>query len=152
MGASIQTSNHSTGRRRGKHARRAPMAEINVTPFVDVMLVLLIIFMVTARFMTAGVSIELPKTGAPALAEQEKQEPLTLTVNENGQVFLQETEITLDELGPKLTAIAKGSFDQAIYVRGDRRANYGTLMKVMAKISGTGFKRISLVTDSDERN
>jgi biopolymer transport protein TolR len=151
MGASIQISNH-TNRRRGKRSQRAPMAEINVTPFVDVMLVLLIIFMVTARFMTAGVSIELPKTGAPALAEQEKQEPLTLTVNESGQIFLQETEVAVDEIGPKLAAIAKGSFDQAIYVRGDRRANYGTLMKVMAKISGAGFKRISLVTDSDERN
>jgi biopolymer transport protein TolR len=149
MGASIQTSDHSTNRRRGKRGRHAPMAEINVTPFVDVMLVLLIIFMVTARFMTAGVSIELPKTGAPALVEQEKQEPLTL--NEGGQIFLQETEIAVDEIGPKLAAIAKGSFDQAIYVRGDRRANYGTLMKVMAKISGAGFKRISLVTDSDER-
>ena len=127
------------------------LSEINVTPLVDVMLVLLIIFMVTARFMTAGVSIELPKTGAPALEQKEQQEPLTLTVNQAGQVFIQETEVSLDEIGGKLAAIAKGSFDQAIYVRGDKRANYGTLMQVMSKISAAGFKRISLVTDADER-
>jgi biopolymer transport protein TolR len=128
------------------------MAEINVTPFVDVMLVLLIIFMVTARFMTAGVSIELPKTGAAALEQKNKQEPLTLTVNEEGRVFLQDTEIAASEIAQKLSAIAKGSFDQAIYVKGDRRANYGTLMKVMARISEAGFKRISLVTDTDKRS
>lgn len=152
MGASIQQPGSSGGKgRRGKRPRHAPMAEINVTPFVDVMLVLLIIFMVTAKFMTAGVPIELPKTGAPTLDEQRRQEPLTLTVNQDGKVYLLDAEVALEDIGAKLLGVAKGSFEQAIYVRGDKRANYGTLMQVMSRVSAAGFKRISLVTDSSER-
>ena len=146
---------HNGGRSGGRGKRRVPlkpMAEINVTPMVDVMLVLLIIFMVTAPLLTAGVSVELPKSEANASADTSQKEPLTITVKQDGQVFLQDSAITLDEIGPKLTAIAKGGAQQVIYVRGDSRANYGTLMQVMGKISAAGFQRISLVTDVEDRN
>lgn len=149
MGASVQPG--SSRKRLGKRARRMPMSEINVTPFVDVMLVLLVIFMATARFMTAGVPIELPATGGKSLDDSQKQEPLTVSVTEEGKVFLQETEIPPGGLAPKLTAIANNSFEQPIFVKGDKRANYGTLMSVMNEISMAGFKRISLVTDPGQR-
>jgi len=127
------------------------MSEINVTPFVDVMLVLLIIFMVTAPLLTVGVPLELPKTQANALGNAPQKEPLTLSVNPEGRIFLQETEIRIEEIVPKLTAIAKSGFDETIYIRGDKNANYGALMRVMGKISAAGFRRISLVTDVEER-
>ena len=138
-------------KRRGRRVRRPPMSEINVTPFVDVMLVLLIIFMMTARLITVGVPVELPGSKAQALDDGNKQDPLTISVNQEGKIFVQESEISLNEIAPKLVAIAKGGFEQAVYVRGDKRANYGALMNVMSKISTAGFKRISLVTDPDER-
>jgi biopolymer transport protein TolR len=150
MGASIQ--NGGQARRRGRHRQgRAPMSEINVTPFVDVMLVLLIIFMVTAPLLTVGVPIELPKTDAGVTGDASQKEPLTVSVRQDGKIFLQEMEISLDEIVPKLTAIAKGGHEQVIYIRGDQRANYGALMRVMGKISAAGFRRISLVTDLQER-
>jgi biopolymer transport protein TolR len=127
------------------------MSEINVTPFVDVMLVLLIIFMVTAPLLTVGVPLELPKSEASALGSNTQKEPLTLSVNREGKIFLQETELGIDEIVPKLTAIAKSGFDETIYIRGDKDANYGALMRVMGKISAAGFRRISLVTDLAER-
>src|SRR5262249_23934249 len=110
------------GKRR--HRRKPVMAEINVTPFVDVMLVLLIIFMVSAPILTVGVPIDLPQTQAKSL-EQDRQ-PLTVSVNTQGQVYLQNTEIKVDELVPKLQAItqARGGFDERIYVRGDRKVDY----------------------------
>ncbi len=128
------------------------MSEINVTPFVDVMLVLLIIFMVTAPLLTVGVPIDLPKTEANAASDATQKEPLTFSVGPDGRVYLQETEITLDEIVPKLTAIAKGGPQEVIYIRGDSQANYGTLMQVMGKISAAGFQRISLVAEPTERN
>src|SRR5450755_4118852 len=134
----------SVGRRR--HRRKAVMSEINVTPMVDVMLVLLIIFMVSAPLLTVGVPIDLPQTQAKSL-DQDK-EPLTLQLNAEGKVFLQTTEIGLEELVPKLKAIsdAKGTgFDERIYVKGDRKVDYGTVMKVMGRISGAGFHRVALV-------
>jgi biopolymer transport protein TolR len=127
------------------------MSEINVTPLVDVMLVLLIIFMVTAPLLTVGVPIELPKTEAGASDNQQK-EPLTVTVNEAGKIYIQETEISLEDLAPKLMAIAKSGFDETIYIRGDARANYGVLMKVMGRVSTAGFHRISLVTEIEDRS
>jgi biopolymer transport protein TolR len=153
MGASIQKGASGTGRRRGrrKSGRRAPMAEINVTPFVDVMLVLLIIFMVTAPLLTVGVPLELPKSEANALGSNTQKEPLTLSVNREGKIYLQEAEIGIDDVVTKLGAIAKTGFDETIYIRGDKDANYGALMKVMGKISAAGFRRISLVTELDER-
>ena len=121
------------------------MAEINVTPFVDVMLVLLIVFMVAAPLLTVGVPVELPETAAKPL--QGDKEPLAVTINAEGTVLLQETVIELDKLVPKLVEISSENYEERIYVRGDKRVDYGTVAKVMALISAAGFKRIGLVTD-----
>ena len=136
------------GKRR--HRRRPVMSEINVTPMVDVMLVLLIIFMVSAPLLTVGVPIDLPQTQAKSL-DQDK-EPLAISVNVKGQVYLQETEIGVDELVPKLKAIteARGGADERIYVRGDRQVDYGTMMKVMGRLSAAGFRRVALVTEIEQ--
>jgi biopolymer transport protein TolR len=149
MGAAIKGNGPT--KRRGRRGRRAPMSEINVTPFVDVMLVLLIIFMVTAPMLTVGVPVELPKSEANAVNGASQKEPLTVSVGADGKIFIQELEITLEEIVPKLTAISKSGLDEVIYIRGDRRTNYGALMQIMGKISAAGFRRISLVTDLQER-
>src|SRR5215469_8049024 len=130
--------------------RHAMMAEINVTPMVDVMLVLLIIFMVSAPLLTVGVPIDLPQTKAKSL-DQDNQ-PLTLSVNTQGQVFLQNSEIPLSDLVDKLKAVtdARGGLDERIYVRGDRKVDYGTVMQVMGRLSSAGFKRVALVTEVDQ--
>jgi biopolymer transport protein TolR len=147
MGASLQAGLSNGARRRRRAAR--PMAEINVTPMVDVMLVLLIIFMVTAPLLTVGVPIELPKSEAQQL--EGDKEPLTVTVDPEGKIFLQDTEIQLDQIVPKLTAISKNGYDERIFVRGDRRVNYGVVMRVMGTISAAGFRRIALVSDLEEK-
>ena len=137
------------GRRR--HRRRAAvMSEINVTPMVDVMLVLLIIFMVSAPLLTVGVPIDLPQSQAKSL-EQDKA-PLTISVNEKGQIYLQNSEIEVDALIPKLEAIAqaRGGSEARIYVRGDKSVNYGTMMKVMGRLSAAGFHRVALVTEFEQ--
>ncbi len=136
----------STGARRGRRrrSRLAPMSEINVTPFVDVMLVLLIVFMVAAPMLTVGVPIELPKTKAKPL--QGEKEPITVTVKADGEVFLQETPIDPDTLAAKVSAIAENGYNERIYVRADRTVDYGRVMKVMGALSGAGFKRLALVT------
>jgi len=136
------------GRRR--HRRRPVMAEINVTPMVDVMLVLLIIFMVSAPLLTVGVPVDLPQTRAKTL-DQDK-EPLTVSVTPKG-VYLQNTEIPVEELVPKLKAIteARGGAEERIFVRGDRQVDYGTVMKVMGQISAAGFRRVALVTESEQQ-
>jgi biopolymer transport protein TolR len=131
--------------RNGRSRRRRPMAEINVTPFVDVMLVLLIVFMVTAPLLTAGVPVDLPKTHAQALGQD--REPLSVTVRRDGQIYLQNTPIAEDDLVPKLTAISGNGYDQRIFVRGDKSVDYGRVMEVMALISAAGFTHIGLVTD-----
>src|SRR6516164_7798983 len=139
-----------SGSRRG--GRRKPvMAEINVTPMVDVMLVLLIIFMVSAPLLTVGVPLDLPQTQAKSL-DQDK-EPLTVSVNQSGQVYLQNTEIAVEELVAKLKAIteARGGAEERIFVRGDRQVDYGTVMKVMGRISAAGFRRVALVTESEQQ-
>jgi biopolymer transport protein TolR len=135
---------------RKKHHRRKVMSEINVTPMVDVMLVLLIIFMVSAPLLTVGVPIDLPQTQAKSL-EQDK-EPLTLSVNEKGQIFLQNAEIDVDDLIPKLQAVAqaRGGTDARIYVRGDKKVDYGTMMRVMGRLSEAGFHRVALVTEFEQ--
>src|SRR5262250_543890 len=135
----------AVGKRR--HHRRGVMAEINVTPMVDVMLVLLIIFMVSAPLLTVGVPIDLPQTQAKSL-DQDK-EPLTVSVNTKGEVYLQNAEIKIEELVPKLQAItqARGGSDERIYVRGDRKVDYGTVMRVMGRLSAAGFHRVALVTE-----
>jgi biopolymer transport protein TolR len=121
-----------------------PLAEINITPMVDVMLVLLIIFMVAAPLLTVGVPIDLPETQAKALNSE--TQPITVSINNKGQVFLQETEIPVDEIVAKLEAISKTGYDERIYVRGDKDADYGTVMKVMARISSAGYRNLGLVT------
>jgi biopolymer transport protein TolR len=148
MAASIHGSSHQGRRRRTRH--HAPMSEINVTPFVDVMLVLLVIFMVTAPLLTAGVPIELPKTAGKALATP-KDEPLTITVDVKGHVYLQDTRVTEADIVAKLKAIAKGRTDKQIFVRGHKSVNYGTVMKVMGQISAAGFYKVSLVTDVEAK-
>jgi len=138
----------TVGRRR--HTRKPVMAEINVTPMVDVMLVLLIIFMVSAPLLTVGVTIDLTQTKAKSL-DQDK-EPLTISVSDKG-VWLQNSEIKIDELVPKLQAIAQtrgGGADERIYVRGDRKVDYGTVMRVMGRLSAAGFRRVALVTEVEQ--
>ena len=135
---------HDSGGRRSR-GRIRPMAEINVTPFVDVMLVLLIVFMVTAPLLTVGVPVDLPKTKAQALSQN--REPLSVTIRKNGRIYLQNTPVAEDDLVPRLTAIAANGYDQRIFVRGDKSVDYGKVMEVMARISAAGFTHIGLVTD-----
>ena len=138
------------GRHRGR-SRRKVMSEINVTPMVDVMLVLLIIFMVAAPLLTVGVPIDLPQSQAKAL-DQENKEPLTVSVRDNGAVFLQNSEIKVEELVPKLQAItqARGGTEERIYVRGDKKVDYGAVMRVMGRLSAAGFRRVALVTEVEQ--
>ena len=131
--------------RRSRRRTAHVMSEINVTPMVDVMLVLLIIFMVSAPLLTVGVAIDLPQTQAKSLDQD--REPLTVTVNDKGQVYLQNTDIKLDELVPKLKAITKNGTDERIYVRGDRKVDYGTVMRVMGRLSAAGYRRVALITE-----
>lgn len=133
------------GGRRGRRRRRAaPMSEINVTPFVDVMLVLLIIFMVAAPLLTVGVPIDLPETRAQAL--EGDTEPITISVTSTGEIFIQDTPILIDDVVPQLEAIAANGYEERIYVRGDQDADYGTMMRLMGRINAAGFKRLGLVT------
>jgi len=122
-----------------------PISDINVTPLVDVTLVLLIVFMVTAPLLTVGVPIELPKTDAKQMSEE--SEPLTITLDKEGNIYIQEMEIPFTELAEKLEAIGMGNYDQKIYINGDKDINYEMLMKVMAKINLAGYTSIGLVTD-----
>ena len=125
--------------------RRRPLAEINVTPFVDVMLVLLIVFMVTAPLLTVGVPVDLPKTRAPALGQD--REPLSVTVRKDGTILLQKEVVTEDTLVARLTAISNNGYDQRIFVRGDKAVDYGRVMVVMGMLAAAGFTHIGLVTD-----
>jgi biopolymer transport protein TolR len=143
MGMSVGNQGMSGGRRR-RGRKKALMSEINVTPFVDVMLVLLIIFMISAPLLTVGVPIDLPDTQAKAMNAD--TQPITVSVNAEGEIYLQESEIAMDEVVAKLEAISKTGYDERIFVRGDKAADYGTVMKVMARISAAGFKNIGLVT------
>lgn len=132
----------SSGGRRG---RWQPKAEINVTPFVDVMLVLLIVFMITAPLLTVGVPVELPETEARSMAADD--EPLTVTIGANGEIFLQETAVELDQLVPRLQAIGGTGFEGRIFIRADEAADYGSVVRVMARISSAGYSNLGLVTD-----
>ena len=133
----------STGRaQRGQYR---PMSEINVTPFVDVMLVLLIVFMITAPLLTVGVPVDLPKTSAASLSDAD--EPLVVTVNASGSIFLQEYETPLENLVPRLVAVTGANPKIKIFVRGDKAIHYGRVMEVMGAISAAGFKRVSLMAE-----
>ncbi len=130
---------------RGRRNRRELNSRINVTPLVDVMLVLLIVFMIAAPLLSVGVPLELPKTDAKSMPSD--QEEITVSVSEDGKIFLQESEITLDELKQKLIAMAGNGYDERINIRGDKEGDYGPVMKVMATINAAGFTNIGLVTD-----
>jgi biopolymer transport protein TolR len=148
MAATVSGSGMTSGKRRRQ--RRTIMSEINVTPMVDVMLVLLIIFMVSAPLLTVGVPLDLPQTQAKALDQD--REPLTVSVKLNGDVFLQNSEIKVDDLVPRLQAITqtRGGADERIYVRGDRKVDYGAVMRVMGRLSAAGFHRVALVTEVEQ--
>ncbi len=124
---------------------KEPMSEINVTPFVDVMLVLLVIFMVTAPLLTVGVQVDLPESSADSLSED--QEPLTLSINSKGEVFIQEYQVEFEKIVPKILAISNNRTDTRIYVRGDRSINYGRVLEVMGMLSGAGFSKLALISE-----
>lgn len=147
MGAGVMDRDGGGGKRRRSHKKRKPMAEINVTPFVDVMLVLLIIFMVAAPLLTVGVPIELPKTAATALPT-EQEEPLTLAITADGILILQNTEIDQATLIPKLQAIAAERDNNKIFLRADGSVAYEVVMQVMGALNAGGFRDIGLVTDA----
>ena len=128
-----------------KRSSKEPMSEINVTPFVDVMLVLLIIFMLTAPLLTVGVQVDLPESAADSLSED--QEPLTLSINSKGEVFIQEHQVEFKNIVPKILAISKNRTDTRIYVRGDRTINYGRVLEVMGRLSGAGFSKVALISE-----
>jgi biopolymer transport protein TolR len=149
VGASVKAVHQNTGKRR-RGRRHAAMSEINITPMVDVMLVLLIIFMVAAPLLTVGVPIELPQAKGKQL--EAKHEPLAISVKANGDVFIAETQVKLEELAGKLKEIAqarKGD-DEPVFVRGDKGVSYGIVMRVMGRISAGGFKKVSLITEVEE--
>lgn len=139
--------------RRARRKAAPVMAEINVTPMVDVMLVLLIVFMVAAPLLTAGVPVDLPQTQASAV-NQDNKEPIVLTVNDKGLIFVggNTADIKYEDLVPKLQAMtqARGNPDERIFVRGDKKVDYGTVMKVMGRLSGAGFKHVALVTEVEQ--
>ena len=142
MGASMHIGGGDRSNRRGKYR---PLAEINVTPFVDVMLVLLIVFMVTAPLMVPGVKVDLPKSSAKPLSQDDK--PIEITIDHSGAIFLQQTKMKSGELVPKLLAISNGRKDMRIYIRGDRNLAYGSVMAVIGDISGAGFTKVALQSD-----
>lgn len=147
MGASLKTSGASG--QRGRRRRAAtPMSEINVTPFVDVMLVLLIVFMVSAPLLTVGVPVNLPNSQAQALPS-EPQEPITLTVTPEGEVYLQKVQVDVETLPEKLTAIAQERDDDRIYLRADTEISYGSVMRIMGVLNANGFRNIALVTGAE---
>ena len=136
----------SSSRKRKGVSRAAPMSEINVTPMVDVMLVLLIIFMVAAPLLTVGVPVNLPQTKAAPL--NEKTEPLAITIKADGQIFIQDTNVALEELAARLQAITENKPDTRIYVRGDHSLDYGRVMEVMGLITSAGFTKVALITET----
>ncbi len=135
----------ASGRRRGGRRSRGMMAEINVTPFVDVMLVLLVIFMITAPLLTSTVEVDLPKTQAAQATGQD--EPLVVSINAQNKLYLQDTEIAEDALVPRLRAITESKPDQRIFVRADKTLSYGRVMEVMGTISAGGFNKVALVAE-----
>ena len=136
------------GRRRGRRAAKRPMSEINVTPMVDVMLVLLIVFMVAAPLLTVGVPIDLPQTKAKELNTESK--PITVSVTPAGDIYLGETHVPLENLVEQINTASANGTEERIYVRGDQTANYGAVMKVMGVLSAAGFSKIGLITTQEQ--
>ena len=128
-----------------KRSKKEPMSEINVTPFVDVMLVVLIIFMVTAPLLTVGVQVDLPESSADTLPED--TEPLTLTINSKGEIFIQETKVEYEKIIAKILAVSNNRTDTRIFVRGDKTINYGRVLEIMGMLSGSGFTKVALISE-----
>jgi biopolymer transport protein TolR len=149
MGMSAGGAAQGGGGRRRRGRKSAPMADINMTPFIDVMLVLLIIFMVTAPLLTAGVPLDLPKTAAGQLNVDQK--PITISINDKAQIFIGETQITVAEIGQKIQPLARQGFDERIYVRGAKQVDYGTVAQVMSAITAAGYKKVALLTEQDRK-
>lgn len=145
MGASLTTKTKSRGRRTGGSYR--PMAEINVTPFVDVMLVLLIVFMVAAPLLTAGVPIDLPDSQAKPI-ENEDNKPIEISVSRDDKIYIGETEVDMEKLIPLLGAMTEGQSDRRIYIRADQGLQYGRVMGVIGAVSGAGFNKVALISEN----
>ena len=142
MAMAMNGGGGGSGKRR-RSKRAAPMADLNMIPFIDVMLVLLVIFMVAAPLLTTGVPVDLPKTGASQLNIEQK--PLAVTIDEKGRIFLQEKETRLETLAAELKAVAKDGFDERIYVRGATRVEYGKVAEVLAVLKTAGFNKTALI-------
>ena len=149
MGASVAAAGRKAGRRRRGVPRYGAMAEINMTPFIDVMLVLLIIFMVAAPLLATGVPIDLPQTKAAALNIDQK--PLAVAVDDKGAIFVMDEPVETDQLLDKLSGLAKGGFDERIYVRGAKAVNYGRIAEIMSLITAAGYKKVALVTEQEPK-
>ncbi len=143
MGATLATKTRARGRKTGGMYR--PMAEINVTPFVDVMLVLLIVFMVAAPLLTAGVPVDLPSSEAKPIQDEDNK-PIEITVNDEGKIYLGETEVQRERLIPLLSAMTEGQSDRRIYIRGDQTLAYGTIIEIIGAINGAGFTKVALIS------
>jgi biopolymer transport protein TolR len=143
MGATMNSMSSGHSRRRGR--RFSPLSEINVTPFVDVMLVMLVVFMVTAPLLTVGVNVSLPKTEATAL--QDDVEPMVVSIDEKGEIFVQEKQVPFDKLVPILISVTQNNRDVKIYIRGEKSLSYESVMRVMGTISAAGFEKVALIAD-----
>ena len=148
MGMSVGAG-HKGGRRKRGVPRYGAMAEINMTPFIDVMLVLLIIFMVAAPLLATGVPIDLPETKAAALNIDQK--PLSVAVDDKGDIFVMDQPVAVEQLAERIQSLAKAGFDERIYVRGSRQVNYGRVAQVMSIITGAGYKKVALVTEQEKK-
>ena len=148
MGMSVGAG-HKGGRRKRGVPRYGAMAEINMTPFIDVMLVLLIIFMVAAPLLATGVPIDLPETKAAALNIDQK--PLSVAVDDKGDIFVMDQPVPVEQLAERIQSLAKAGFDERIYVRGSRQVNYGRVAQVMSIITGAGYKKVALVTEQERK-
>src|SRR6266566_5353124 len=146
MASPVYSGNSRVGHGRMASSRYRPMSDINVTPLVDVMLVLLVVFMVTAPLLTVGVPVELPQTQAPPI--NEPKEPLVITVNRDGAIFIQETSVPVESLIVRLQSITGSNPDAVLYVRGDKEINYGRVLEVMSLVSTAGFRKVSLVAEA----
>ena len=146
MAGVIPAAGSSVGGGKFRRRRYTPIADINVTPLVDVMLVLLIVFMVTAPLLTTGVHVDLPKSKAAPLSQSDEK-PLEISIDAKGQIFLQETPVELASLVPKLNAISNENHDAKIYIRGDRANSWGTMMEVLGAVGGAGYSKVGLVSN-----
>ena len=149
MGMSVGAGYKSGGRRKRGVPRYGAMAEINMTPFIDVMLVLLIIFMVAAPLLATGVPIDLPETKAAALNIDQK--PLSVAVDDKGDIFVMDQPVPVEQLAERIQSLAKAGFDERIYVRGSRQVNYGRVAQVMSIITSAGYKKVALVTEQEKK-